>query len=286
MEFAKVGTSQLTLMIIGAVIFFITPPVMAIVWKVKKKEKISTILTGAVTFLLFVMVLEKPIQNALVFPTMMGLPYHAAARFLDANPVLWGLCVGLFPGVFEETGRLIAYMTVLKKRRNRETSVSYGIGHGGIEVMSALCVTYVTYIVYSFMINSGSFGSLIEQAQLQSPESAAQGYAVAAQLAAFSTGDILLDIVERVFAVMFHIGASMLVFYACKDKKKFWLYPLAILIHTIIDAFSGLQIAGAISASMLVTELVVAISGSLTFFGAYFLLYRKDATGATGDGSN
>ncbi|MBR3734782.1 MAG: YhfC family intramembrane metalloprotease, partial [Lachnospiraceae bacterium] len=228
MEFIKVGTSQLAVLIIGTVIFFAAPLMMAIIWKVKKKEKISTILIGAATFLLFVLILEKPIQNALVFPTLMGLPYHGAAQFLDANPVLWALVVGLFPGVFEETGRLVAYKTLLKNRKNRETSISHGIGHGGIEVILVGGISYVTYIVYALMINSGTFGTLIEQAQAQGPDSVAQGYAIAAQLAAFSAGDLFLNIVERIFAVLYHIGASMLVFYACRDKKRFWLYPLAI----------------------------------------------------------
>ena len=68
----------------------------------------------------------------------------------------------------------------------------------------------------------------------------------------------------------------MLVFYACKDKKKFWLYPLAILIHTLIDASMGLHMAGVISLSPLMQEAIVAVSGSAVFFGAYFLLYKKD----------
>ena len=58
----------------------------------------------------------------------MGLPYHGAAQFLDTHPILRALVVGLFPGVFEETGRLVAYKTVLRKRKNCETSISHGIG--------------------------------------------------------------------------------------------------------------------------------------------------------------
>ena len=276
MEFTKVGTMQLALLSTGAVLFIVAPLMMAIVWVVKKKEKISTILTGAATFLLFALILEKPIQNVLVFPALMGLPYHGAAKFLDAHPVLWALVVGLFPGVFEETGRLVAYKTVLRKRKNRETSISHGIGHGGFEVMCILGITYITYIAYAFMINSGTYGTLIEQAQLQSPDSVAQGYAVAEQLVVFSFGDLLLNTVERIFAVLYHIGASILVFYACKDKKRFWLYPLAILIHTAMDAFAGLTLAGVLVIPAWALEVFVAIVGSLTFFGAYFLLYKKD----------
>ena len=277
MEFAKVGTSQMLLLVVGTILFIAVPLIIAILWTKKKKERFSTILVGAATFILFAILLEKPIQNILVFPTQMGLSEHAASRFINARPVLWALIVGLFPGVFEETGRLVAFKTVLRKRKNRETSISHGIGHGGIEVMLILGLTYATYVAYAFMINSGTFGTMIEQIAAQAPDQVEQGYAMAKQLATFSVGDLLINIIERVFAFMFHTGASMLVFYACKDKKKFWLYPLAILIHTVIDGFAGLQLAGVINVSTWVLEIVIAVAGSLTFFGAYFLLYKKDA---------
>ena len=276
MEFAKVGNAQMGLMVLGVLIFLFVPVIIAIIWTVKKKERFTTVLIGAATFLLFAIILEKPLQNILVFPGQMGLPEHAAAKFINARPVLWALIVGLFPGVFEETGRLVAFKTVLRNRKNRETGISHGIGHGGFEVMFVLGVTYITNISYAVMINTGAFGNLIAQMAAQAPDQVEQGYAVAAQLAAFSVGDLALGVLERIFAVMFHIGASMLVFYACKDKKKFWLYPVAILIHTAMDGVMGLNMAGVIALSSVMTEIIIAVFGCAVFFGAYFLLYRKD----------
>ena len=46
---------------------------------------------------------------------------------------------------------------------------------------------------------------------------------------------------SRVFAFSFHVGASIIVFYAARDKK-FWLYPLAILLHTVMDTVAALSI--------------------------------------------
>lgn len=155
----------------------------------------------------------------LAFPTAMGLSDHAVSRFLNANPVLLALVAGLFPGLFEETGRLVAFNTVLKKRKNRETSISYGIGHGGFEVILILGITYIQYIAYAVMINTGTFGTLVEQVAVQAPEQADTAKALADTIAAFSFSDIGIAFVERVFAVLFHIGASILVFYACKDKN-------------------------------------------------------------------
>ncbi len=72
------------------------------------------------------------------------------------------------------------------------------------------------------------------------------------------------------------MGASLLVFYACKDKKKAWLYPLAIVLHTILDGMIGLNMKGIITLSDWGLEALVSVFGALTFFGSYFILYKKD----------
>lgn len=275
-DYGHVGGLQIALMVIGLAIFVIVPVVIALIWKIKKKEPITTILVGAGAFLLFALILEKPIQNVLVFPTTMGLPDHALSLFFAANPVLLSLVAGLFPGVFEETGRLVAYKTLLKKRTQRETSISYGIGHGGIEVVLILGLNFVNYIIYALMINTGAFGAVVEQVAAQAPEQLAQLDTIVTILTTFSIGTLAINVFERVFAVMFHVGASILVFYACKDKKKFWLYPLAIVLHTAMDSVLALNIFGVISISAWGLEAIVAIMGISVFFLSYFLLYKKE----------
>ena len=276
MEFTKVGNEQITLMVIGTIIFLVVPIIIAIIWTIRKKERFSTVAVGALTFLLFAIVLEKPIQNVLVFPVQMGLAEHGASRFINARPVLWAFIVGLFPGVFEETGRFVAYKTVLKKRKNKETSISYGIGHGGFEVMLILGLTFITYISYSLMINTGTFKVVIDQVINQAPDQADQLYALAGQLASFSVSDLAVSIVERIVAVLYHVGASILVFYACKEKKYLWLYPLAIVIHTVLDGFMGLSLVNVITLSDWALEAIFGICAAFVFFGAYFMLYKKD----------
>ena len=275
-EFTKVGTEQFIILGIGAAIAVIVPIIVAIIWTIRKHEKFTTVLVGAVTFVLFALILEKAIQNALVFPTTMGLPDHAASQFINARPILWAIVLGLFPGVFEETGRYVAFTTVLRNRRNRETSISYGIGHGGVEVILVLGINYIVYIVYGFMINNGTFQSIIDQVAAQAPFQLDSMRALADQLAVISFADIGVGLFERVFAFLFHVGASILVFYAAKDKGKLWLYPLAILLHTALDSFAGLNMAKVIELSAPALETLVVAFGLLTFLGAYFLLYKKD----------
>lgn len=279
-EFATVGREQFIALGLGVLLAVIIPIAIALIWKFWKHEKFTTILVGAATFVLFALILEKTIQNALVFPTTMGLPDHAASQFINARPILWALVLGLFPGVFEETGRFMAFKTVLRNRRNRETSISYGIGHGGIEVILVLGINYIVYIVYAVMINTGTFQGIIDQVAEQAPFQEEAIRALADQLAVFSFADIGTGMFERVFAFLFHVGASILVFYAARDKGRFWLYPLAILLHTALDSLAGLNMAKVVQLSAPALEAMVVAFGLLTFLGAYFLLYKKDKIAA------
>ena len=279
-EFATVGREQFIALGLGVLLAVIIPIAIALIWKFWKHEKFTTILVGAATFVLFALILEKTIQNALVFPTTMGLPDHAASQFINARPILWALVLGLFPGVFEETGRFMAFKTVLRNRRNRETSISYGIGHGGIEVILVLGINYIVYIVYAVMINTGTFQGIIDQVAEQAPFQEEAIRALADQLAVFSFADIGTSMFERVFAFLFHVGASILVFYAARDKGRFWLYPLAILLHTALDSLAGLNMAKVVQLSASALEAIVVAFGLLTFLGAYFLLYKKDKIAA------
>ncbi|MBQ6089016.1 MAG: YhfC family intramembrane metalloprotease [Firmicutes bacterium] len=279
-EFATVGREQFIALGLGVLLAVIIPIAIALIWKFWKHEKFTTILVGAATFVLFALILEKTIQNALVFPTTMGLPDHAASQFINARPILWALVLGLFPGVFEETGRFMAFKTVLRNRRNRETSISYGIGHGGIEVILVLGINYIVYIVYAVMINTGTFQGIIDQVAEQAPFQEEAIRALADQLAVFSFADIGTGMFERVFAFLFHVGASILVFYAARDKGRFWLYPLAILLHTALDSLAGLNMAKVVQLSAPELEAIVVAFGLLTFLGAYFLLYKKDKIAA------
>ncbi|MBO6215307.1 MAG: YhfC family intramembrane metalloprotease [Lachnospiraceae bacterium] len=274
-EFAKIGGQQMFLLILGTVLMIAVPLLVAIVWTKKKKEKFTTVLIGAAAFFVFVLILEKPLQALLIAPTQMGLPEHALSGFINARPVLFAFIAGLFPGVFEETGRLLAFKTVLKNRKNRETSISYGIGHGGFEVIFLVGITYATYVVYALMINAGAFDIIYQQVMAQAPEQAEALVTVADGIASFSFANLCLSTAERFFAVLFHIGESIIVFYACRDKRSFWLYPFAILIHTAMDFIAVLFTTGVVELPIWAFEGINGIISVLIFCGAYFKLFKQ-----------
>lgn len=272
MEFVTVSTSSLLFMLLTAVLGIALPLITAIIWCKKKHEPFTTVLIGAATFLLFAIVIEKPLQALVI---SLDSP---VSQFVNARPVLWGIIVGLFPGVFEETGRFVAFKTVLRKRKQRETGLSHGIGHGGFEALFILGITYIEYFVFAIMLNQGSFVELMIEPvkDTLTPEVVKQITGIVEQITTFSAATMGVALVDRLIAVLYHIGASIMVFYAVKDKKKWWLYPLSILIHTVIDGLLGLQLAGVFELSDVANEIIFAVEALAVFLGAFFLLYKKD----------
>ena len=272
LEFGTVGTMQLVLMLITAVLGIALPLIAAIIWCRKKHEPFTTVLIGAATFMLFAIVIEKPLQALVI---QLDSP---VSQFVNARPLLWGIIVGLFPGVFEETGRFVAFKTLLRKRKQRETGLTHGIGHGGFEAMFILGITYIEYFIFGIMINQGTFiEKMVEPVKdTLTPEVLKQITDVVTQITTFNAATMGLSLVDRLFAVLYHIGASIMVFYAVKNAKKWWLYPLSIVIHTVIDGFLGIQMAGVFTLPDWANEVIFFIEALATFFGAYFLLYRKD----------
>ena len=99
----------------------------------------------------------------------------------------------------------------------------YGAGHGGIEAFLLVGVTMAANIVYALMLNAGTLDS-------------ATGAAISAALSDVAPGMFLASIVERIGAVALHLSLSVLVWFAAKNRKALWLFPIAILLHALVDA--------------------------------------------------
>ena len=128
------------------------------------------------------------------------------------------------------------------------------------------------------MLNQGTFVELMVEPikDTLTPDVVNQITGIVEQVTTFSAATMGVALVDRLIAFLYHIGASIMVFYAVKDKKKWWLYPLSILIHTVIDGLLGLQLAGVFELSDVANEIIFAVEALVVFLGAFFLLYKKD----------
>lgn len=261
-----IGTSTFVYMGIIIAVGIIMPLAVAIWWVKTRNDKFSTVLVGAATWFLFAMVLET-IPKAVLFN-----PATSIGKTVLGNTFLYVFFGTLLAGVFEEVGRYVAFKTVLKKRTNRETGISHGIGHGGFEAMFILVSTGIQNLIYCTMINGGTFGILVNQGELSAADIATLN-ALPEQLASWSLGITLLWIAERVFAMLLHTGMSIVVFNAVKQKRISLLF-LAIVLHMIFDTAPALYQKGIIN--LYATEGIIAVLTLVFFVVIYRTLYVKD----------
>lgn len=175
-------------------------------------------------------------------------------------------------GIFEETGRLVAFKTLLRKRTNKETGISHGIGHGGFEAIFLLAVTGIQYITYASMINSGAFQTVVDIASAAGADVSSLE-ALPSQIMAFTPMNGVLSVVERAFAILLHIGLSILVFNAVR-RSKIGYYFLAVLLHALYDVPAALYQTGVLN--IYIVEVMLAIYSVLFFVIVYRTLYKRD----------
>lgn len=210
-----IPTLSIIAMALAAVIGLAIPVALYAIFR-KKGANHLPFWIGCITFVLFALVLE---QVAYMF--LMKLPFWLP---LTTNVWLYGLFGGFMAGLFEETGRFVAFKTVLRKKRGKDVNaLMYGAGHGGVEAVILLSATMVMNLIFSLQYNAG----------MPSPLG---GSSAALQLAGMPSWMFIAGAFERLTAVTIHVSLSVLVWFAAKDGKKFWLYPLAILLHLVVDA--------------------------------------------------
>ena len=232
----------------------IAVPVCLAVYLVRKhRARLSSILIGAGTFLLFALVLES-ILHQLVLKGPHGSD-------ILGNTLLHALYGGLAAGVFEETGRFLSMKFLMKKEPSKPLpGIAYGVGHGGAEMLIIFGITMINNLVISTLINSGQADAIFAKVP---EEAAGQLQAQLDQLQTLGAGTLLIGLWERFSALILHLGLSMLVWVAVrKGGKWLWLFPAAIVLHAIVDAGAALlqKSAGMITLELIVMAEAIAVA--------------------------
>ena len=211
----QIPTLSIAAMALSALIGVAIPAILYVIYR-KKGANHLPFWTGCVTFVLFALVLEQ-----LAYYFFMKTALWTA---ITSNIFALGIVGGLFAGVFEETGRYIAFKTVLRKKRGNDVNgLMYGAGHGGVEAVILLSASMVMSLIFSLQYNAGQPSIL-------------GGLDSAQQLLITPSWMFLVGAVERIIAVMIHVSLSVLVWFAAKNNKRFLLFPLAIFLHLLVDA--------------------------------------------------
>lgn len=187
------------------VAFCLGGPILILVgYAIWRRPRLLPFAVGILTFLVSQFLTRIPLLGWL-----QGQLWFVA--FSYSNPALSSAVMGFSAGVFEEVGRWVFILLLLRKSRTWQDAVAFGLGHGGLE--------------------AGWIGVMNLQAIFTQPVS----------IAAAQPYDILLSSFERLFAVILHVGLTILVMRGLVYAKArpVWLL-VAILIHGLVDTSIGI----------------------------------------------
>ena len=233
-----IGPAAVPALIITAILMAAVPVLFFLWWRRKhtQRTRLSWLLAGMAGFLVSARVLELGVHYFCIIRD------NPVSRLINGNTAAFVLYGTVMAGVFEECGRHLILKYIMKKNRTRENAVLYGIGHGGIEILAVVLPLIITYLAIAVLFSSGNTENALST--LKITEETAQAALPSVQAAAaFDYAQMAINVLERLIAMFFHIGLTVIVYYGVVKEKKICL-PLAVFLHMLGDTFPALYQRG------------------------------------------
>lgn len=259
MEWGTVSAASFIGIIFSMVVSIGLPIILGIIIYKKTHAKVSSCFIGAGIFVVFALILEQ-IMHVIVL---------AINPAFQSQTVPFGLYGALAAALFEETGRFVAMKFFMKKNLNRGNALMYGVGHGGVEAILLVGLTYINNLVIAIMINTGGIQLTMDQMEPSLQEMTYQQMQAFWQTPAYH---FYMAGVERIFAVMLQICLSVMIYKCVKTgQKKFYIG--AFLLHFIVDFVT--VITAGLGMPVWAVEIEVAVIVVIIVWGTV-RIYKKD----------
>ena len=247
------------------------PVVLLVAWKMYTKRSLVPFWVGVMVFIAFSRMLEM-IPHSLFL-----LSSNPVSKAINGNVVLYVIYAATVAALFEETGRYLAFRFVLTKHPNKETAVTYGIGHGGIECILVLGVTYIQYYAYGQLINNGSMDKMLS-AYKDSSQSVDALNQLITNIKGVTQMTCYMADLERISAMMVQVALSILVFQAVYVAGKKYMFWVAVALHFLMDVPAALYQKGVLK--LLPTEIILFVYAALVL-ALGVKIYQGLKTGGT-----
>jgi len=192
-------------LIINVLICFGIPIGGFLLIRKKGQHLLKPFLVGMSAFFISQILIRLPILQFI-------LPHFLWFERFQYAKIPYFLFLGFTAGIFEETARLIFFKLFLKDHYQLYDGLAFGLGHGGIEAMLLVGLNAIAYLILNPLGKAG----------LETTDSLS----------------ILAGGIERIFAITYHVGATLLILYGIRQGKSILFTLFAILLHGILDSGS------------------------------------------------
>lgn len=251
-----VSNSVITAVCVTLFISLVLPIALYLTYGIKNKGKgvWTAWLLGAAGFFVFQIILRIPLLNLLSLN-------EGFRSFATDHYIVYCLALAFTAGLFEAAGRYAA-ARILKKKLSFERGFAAGLGHGGIEAMLLIGLTYINNLIYIMLINTGAFDEVVRQAAALGSDTSPL---LQLQSALISSGPLMFYLAgyERILTMIFHLFLSLFLCYCVQKGKDLQGLLICLLLHTAVD-FTAPMLNGLASP---------ALGNRLSASTAYLLVY-------------
>lgn len=188
-------------------------------------------LLGAAGFFVLQIVIRIPILNLLSLN-------EGFISFATEHYVLYCLVLAFTAALFELVGRYVV-AKIMSKNLTYERSIAAGLGHGGIEAILVIGMTYLNNLIYIIMINTGAFDEMLEETAALGVDTSSL-VAIKEALIGRGAGIFLLAGYERILTMIAHVALSLVVCYFVAKKKDVLGIGICLVCHWMMDFISSL----------------------------------------------
>lgn len=178
-------------------------------------------IVGVAVFALSAMVIERGLNDYL-------LRLNATTSAWLTNPLAFVVYGVLVAGICEEVGRFVAMRWLARRESGDGTALAYGLGHGGAEAWLVGVMLQAQWVLFAVLENRGQLDTYLANVP---PLSLMRMHLI---LASLSPGTAGLFVLERVAALVFQIGFSVLMWRGVRARWRAIL-PVAIAAHALVD---------------------------------------------------
>lgn len=251
-----ISTSVMNYLLEAGVLGFVFPLAVLMAWRLRTRKNLMPALAGAIAFFVF-----GKLFASVPFMLFVGFE-HPISKIIRSNEIIYALYQGIAAALLEETGRYLAFSYFLTKHKeNRQTAITYGIGHAGMESMFVVGWANLQYYMGAVIIGSG------EKVAESLPKEMIQ------DMASMTVSGCVMNTVSSLLLYALQLVLSVIIFQAFRNaviRKR--LFGYAVLFHAVFYLPQGLYQA------KLIPQLVMVLLQLFIFAAAFILafnIYKK-----------